>query len=120
MVESFVGQVHRPRPLVPACLLLLLAEHSGHGYELFDRLQSLGLQLSTRGSVYRYLRMLEAADLVSSELETRESGPCRIVYRPTAVGSEVVHRCSASGGQLLSVLKELLAPTRGAVVSQSS
>lgn len=36
------GEIAHPRALISPCLLLLLAEAPGHGYELMERLKPLG------------------------------------------------------------------------------
>lgn len=68
------------------CLLLLLAEQSDHGYDLFDRLQKLGLDSNDHGGTYRTLRSLERLGLVTSRWDTRTSGPARRDYALTALG----------------------------------
>lgn len=117
MAESFGSDLRHPRALVPACLLLFLTERPGHGYELIDRLRALGLPPPARASVYRYLRLLEEAGLVSSQLQTREAGPSRTVYRVTPAGRKALDRCAVSVGQLLCVLHQLLDRQRATVAS---
>ena len=68
-------------------LLLLLAEHSGHGYDLVERLSEFGIDTGTPASVYRQLREMERGGLVRSVWELSQSrGPARRVYSLTPVG----------------------------------
>lgn len=103
------GQARRPGLLLPACLLLLVAEAPGHGYELSARLRDLGIPVATGGSVYRHLRCLERAGLLRSEVEFPESGPSRTVYRVTAAGRQVVDGCCGNACNLPALLAHLLA-----------
>jgi PadR family transcriptional regulator len=69
-----------------ACLLLLVRERTGHGYELLSRLQRFGFDAADSGWLYRTLRRLEVDGLVSSSWETSGAGPARRVYELTAQG----------------------------------
>jgi PadR family transcriptional regulator, regulatory protein PadR len=71
---------------VEGCLLLLIAERPGHGYELADRLAGLGLEKVDSATVYRVLRSLDRGGLVDSSWEEAESGPVRRRYRITRSG----------------------------------
>ena len=74
------------RKYVEGCLLLLIAERPGHGYELADRLAALGLERVDSATVYRVLRSLDSGGLVDSSWEEAESGPVRRRYRITRSG----------------------------------
>jgi poly-beta-hydroxybutyrate-responsive repressor len=67
-------------------LLLLVGERPGHGYDLIDRLQRLGMPDLDPGQVYRVLRGLERDRLLISTWETAEAGPVRRRYELTAAG----------------------------------
>ncbi len=86
-----------PDPLLPKgflrpCLLLLLREDPAHGYDLLERVQSLGFNGSDPGGLYRALRALEREKLVRSVWEPSESGPDRRTYEITRAGMEELHR----------------------------
>jgi PadR family transcriptional regulator PadR len=85
MVQHGRDLVER-RFLLPAYLLLLLAEEPGHGYELAERLRRFGFDLSGPGPVYRELRRLEELGLARSSWSAPASGPIPRVYRLTAEG----------------------------------
>ena len=74
------------RPFLPGCLLLLLGEDPGHGYELTERLKQWGFELTGPGPVYRELRLLEENGLVRSMWSAPQSGPVPRVYELTDEG----------------------------------
>ncbi len=86
MAEHFDGDLGPPRALLAPCLLLLLAESPGHGYELMERLKPLGFDWNGPGPIYRELRALEAANLVTSAWSAPKAGPVPRVYELTPAG----------------------------------
>jgi PadR family transcriptional regulator len=81
-----------PKNFLRPCLLLLLREESAHGYDLLERVQSLGVDGSDPGGLYRALRALEREKLVRSVWEPSETGPDRRTYQITRAGMEELHR----------------------------
>ena len=75
-----------PRNYLRACLLLILAEGSAHGYDMTVQLNRLGLGGVDKGGMYRTLRVLEEDGMVSSGWEASPSGPLRRRYRITSEG----------------------------------
>ncbi|WP_322796910.1 helix-turn-helix transcriptional regulator [Tepidiforma sp.] len=80
-----------PRPrlhgeLLSTSLLAFLRGWNAYGYELTQKLAAAGLPQSDSGTVYRTLRQLERAGLVSSFWDTSESGPARRMYSLTQAG----------------------------------
>jgi PadR family transcriptional regulator, regulatory protein PadR len=80
-----------PKNFLRPCLLLLLREEPAHGYDLLDRIQSLGFDGSDPGGLYRVLRTLEKDGLVRSVWEPSENGPDRRVYAISRKGMENLH-----------------------------
>jgi poly-beta-hydroxybutyrate-responsive repressor len=74
------------RGLLHPFLLLLIFERPGHGYELIDRLDELGVADVEPGHVYRVLRGLEQNRLLVSDWVTADAGPARRRYELTAAG----------------------------------
>jgi len=72
-------------------LLLLLRERSAHGYDLLERLHSLGFGRDDPGRLYRALRALETDGLVHSAWEPSDAGPDRRTYEITRRGMEMLH-----------------------------
>jgi PadR family transcriptional regulator, regulatory protein PadR len=94
-----------PKGFLRSCLLLLLREHPAHGYDLLERVQTLGFDGSDPGGLYRALRALEEEELVRSVWEPSESGPDRRIYEITRAGMEELHRATkaiASGQETVA------------------
>jgi DNA-binding PadR family transcriptional regulator len=76
-----------------SCLLVLLHREPGYGYSLMNGLQDFGFQSEAMdiSILYRALRELEAAGLVSSSWDEEKSlGPQRRIYTITAQGEAVL------------------------------
>ena len=95
MASHFETEMGRPRELLAPSLLLLLAESPGHGYELMERLRPLGFDWGGPGPIYRELRLLEDAGLITSDWFVGQSGPGRRVYEMTASGRKSLDRSVA-------------------------
>lgn len=67
-------------------ILLLLSRMSLHGYELNQKLQSIGFHTLDQRNLYRLLRQLEKDDLVKSEWDTNGNGPAKRCYSITVAG----------------------------------
>jgi PadR family transcriptional regulator PadR len=80
-----------PRNLLRPLLLLLLAEGTGHGYELLQQVRRLGLDKVDPGGVYRSLRAMDEEGLVHSRWEPSTAGPSRRNYELTDEGREYLH-----------------------------
>jgi poly-beta-hydroxybutyrate-responsive repressor len=94
-----------PKNFLRPCLLLLLREERAHGYDLLERVQSLGFDGSDPGGLYRALRALEKEKLVRSVWEPSETGPDRRTYEITRAGMEGLHRSAkaiAAGQQTVT------------------
>jgi PadR family transcriptional regulator, regulatory protein PadR len=76
-----------PKSFLQPCLLLLLKEAAGYGYDLAIRLKTLGIH-DDSAAVYRALRTLETKRWVSSYWCTSSSGPARRMYHLTPTGEE--------------------------------
>lgn len=80
-----------PKNFVRACLLLLVAEKSSHGYDLLERLNMLGFRRVDPGGLYRALRAMEQEGLMNSLWETSDMGPARRTYELTEEGRDWLH-----------------------------
>ena len=78
-----------PKNFLQPCLLLLVLEQPGYGYNLVARLKPLGIN-DDAASVYRALRCLEHDGAVTSSWRTSETGPARRVYRLTDAGEAIL------------------------------
>jgi poly-beta-hydroxybutyrate-responsive repressor len=75
-----------PRVFLRPLLLLALKTGETHGYDLTERLWTLGLATVDLAGVYRLLRTLEHERLVESWWEPSDNGPKRRVYRLNSAG----------------------------------
>jgi PadR family transcriptional regulator PadR len=78
-----------PKTFLHPCLLLLLKEEPGYGYDLVTRLKELGID-DDSAAVYRALRSLEERSAVLSYWHTSSTGPARRMYRLTPQGEEML------------------------------
>lgn len=80
------------------CLLYLLLEKPGHGYELLERLGRFGFEgdPADAATLYRTLRRMEKEKKVSSRWYPGSSGPARRLYEVTAKGEKLLHKWAAS------------------------
>src|SRR3989304_1848434 len=79
----------RPRlhgDLLSSSLLAFLRNWNAYGYQLVQELARAGLPAFDSTPVYRTLRQLERAGLVSSFWDTSQSGPARPMYSLTRAG----------------------------------
>lgn len=76
-----------PKSFLRPCLLLLLKEQPGYGYDLVGRLRKLGVE-DDSATVYRALRTLEETHAASSHWHTSSAGPARRLYQLTAAGED--------------------------------
>jgi PadR family transcriptional regulator PadR len=106
MAHENNGRLVQRRPLLSSCLLLLLGEAPGHGYELAERLKQWGFELSGPGPVYRELRVLEERGLVRSTWSPPRSGPVPRVYELTAAGRKALDKAADDLIDLEHLLQE--------------
>jgi poly-beta-hydroxybutyrate-responsive repressor len=87
--EAKNGTGFQPRltgDLLSSSLLAYLRRWNAYGYQLVQELAKSGLPSFDSTTVYRTLRQLERAGLVSSFWDTSESGPARRMYSLTRAG----------------------------------
>ncbi|MDI6631057.1 MAG: substrate-binding domain-containing protein [Bacillota bacterium] len=91
-------------------LLLLLARHPMHGYELIQSLNQLSFtsEECDPATVYRNLRRMEEDGLVHSEWQAGESGPARRVYYLTANGEHLLEMMAANAQRRREQLEAFL------------
>ncbi len=101
--------IARPRPLIVAHLLLLLAEQPRHGYELAESLRMSEFEGITTSTVYRELSKLEEDGLVQSFWQSSQArGPARHMYELTEAGRADLAGCADDVRRLMSHLDEFL------------
>lgn len=95
-MRRFEDELGSKRGVLRACLLILLDERAGHGYDLLTRLEPLGYDRSNPGRIYRALRWLETAGYVAPNWETTGVGPARRVYELSTPGRQVLELAATS------------------------
>ena len=76
--------------LLSSSLLAFLRRWNAYGYQLVQELGKAGLASFDSTTVYRTLRQLERAGLVSSFWDTSASGPARRMYALTKAGEAML------------------------------
>lgn len=73
-------------------LLMGLKQKPSYGYEIIQSIQEFGFVdgPAPPGMIYRHLRDLEAAGLVTSSWKTEGTGPAKRVYQLTPEGEETL------------------------------
>ncbi|MDP8958873.1 MAG: helix-turn-helix transcriptional regulator [Actinomycetota bacterium] len=97
-----------PKNFIRPCLLLLIGEQPSHGYDLLERLGTLGIGGSDPGGLYRTLRSMEQEGLVTSTWEMSTVGPARRTYRLTDEGFDWLHAWSGALAESRRILSGYL------------
>ncbi|MGH9069786.1 MAG: PadR family transcriptional regulator [Acidimicrobiales bacterium] len=104
-----------PRAYQRACLLILLAEGSAHGYDLLEQVRGAGLAGAEAGGLYRCLRSMEEDGLVTSWWEPSQAGPPRRTYLLSVEGEQAAEEWAAGleevGDQIAALLARYAART---------
>jgi poly-beta-hydroxybutyrate-responsive repressor len=94
--------------LLSSSLLAYLRRWNAYGYQLVQELGKAGLPNFDSTTVYRTLRQLEKAGLVSSFWDTSESGPARRMYSLTKAGETFLDLWIDIFGRYQKVLQSAL------------
>lgn len=100
-------------------LLHLLAQRESYGYEVVQRLHSIGLTGVLEGTVYPALARLEREGRLTTRLVASTAGPARKYYRPTKAGYDALAAGTSSWNALAGIVARQLGdplptePTRG-------
>lgn len=99
----------RPRSLIVAHVLLLLAEQPRHGYELAESLRAWEFEGVTTSTMYRELARLEQEGLVQSFWQASQArGPARHMYELTPAGRDDLAVCAEDVRGLIDHLTEFV------------
>jgi len=77
---------------IQPCILMGLRRKPSYGYEIIQTIQEFGFVegQAPPGMIYRHLRDLEAAGLVTSAWKTEDTGPAKRVYELTPEGQKAL------------------------------
>lgn len=102
------GAARPPKNFLRPCLLLLLHESPARGYDLRERLRSLGFSRDDPGRLHRALRGLEPGGLVRSTWEASTGGPDRRRYELTPDGEQRLRDAAAELRAMYGILGSFL------------
>jgi PadR family transcriptional regulator PadR len=77
-------------------VLLLLRERPVHGYELLEQLPELTGERVDMGNLYRFLRVLERDEIVSSKWDDEAPGPSKRIYELTDEGRALLDQWASA------------------------
>ncbi|MBN2468831.1 MAG: helix-turn-helix transcriptional regulator [Deltaproteobacteria bacterium] len=82
----------KPERYIQPSILMSLYVATSYGYEIIKRIQDYGFleKKVPPGMIYRHLRQMEDAGLVTSEWKIEGSGPAKRIYAITAEGKEIL------------------------------
>jgi len=92
--ESGLPPKGTPKNYLMAWLLVMLSDHSLHGYEITKELNEKFDIVTDAGTVYRALRQLERDGYISSWWDPKEQGPARRFYALTDAGNAALNMWS--------------------------
>lgn len=103
-----------------SCLLVLLCRTPGYGYSLMDELREFGFQTEQMdiSILYRALRELEEAGLVTSDWSEESLGPQRRIYTLTPAGQNALAEWMATLRQQRQAIERLEAAYQAVLSSQ--
>jgi len=107
--ESGLPPKGTPKNYLMAWLLVMLADHSLHGYEITKELNEKFDVVTDAGTVYRALRQLERDGYISSWWDPKEQGPARRFYALTDAGGTALQMWSEALDQYRTNLETFFA-----------
>ncbi len=90
---------------LPIVVLALLADASGHGYVLIERLRAQGFDRVQGGTLYPLLRRLEERGLVTHEWIHDQAGPGRKEFSITGTGMEELDQARAEWARMAAAIQ---------------
>lgn len=94
--------------ILDGCVLAVIEKEPIYGYELSKKLQKVGLEDVSEGTIYPVLLRLQKNKLIIGEMRPSESGPNRKYYSLTSAGQEALETISIEWNQLAVPINALL------------
>jgi PadR family transcriptional regulator, regulatory protein PadR len=93
--------------IMDGCVLAVIEKESVYGYELSKKLQEIGLDDVSEGTIYPVLLRLQKNGLIRGEMKPSESGPNRKYYYLTESGKETLETISLEWEQVFLPVQTL-------------
>jgi PadR family transcriptional regulator, regulatory protein PadR len=93
--------------ILDGCVLAVIEKNPVYGYELSKKLQDIGLQDVSEGTIYPVLLRLQKNGLIRGEMRPSDSGPNRKYYYLTTAGVEALDTITVEWGQISSPVNTL-------------
>lgn len=94
--------------ILDGCVLAMIEKEAVYGYELSKKLQDIGLQDVSEGTIYPVLLRLQKNGLIKGELRPSDSGPNRKYYFLTDSGQETLTTIIEEWNRLSDPVNKLL------------
>ncbi|GIN20967.1 MAG TPA: PadR family transcriptional regulator [Bacillus bacterium] len=94
--------------ILDGCVLAVIEKEAVYGYELSKKLQDIGLQDVSEGTIYPVLLRLQKNGLIRGEIRPSDSGPNRKYYFLTDMGHETLATIIEEWNQITGPVNELL------------
>lgn len=94
--------------ILDGCVLAVIEKEAVYGYELSKKLQDIGLQDVSEGTIYPVLLRLQKNGLIRGEMRPSDSGPNRKYYFLTDTGQETLKTIIEEWNRLSDPVNKLL------------
>ncbi|MBS4219823.1 PadR family transcriptional regulator [Bacillus sp. FJAT-49711] len=93
--------------ILDGCVLAVIEKEPVYGYELSKKLQDIGLQDVSEGTIYPVLLRLQKNGLIRGEMRPSDSGPNRKYYFLTKDGEEALFTIKEEWNQISEPINAL-------------
>jgi PadR family transcriptional regulator, regulatory protein PadR len=93
--------------ILDGCVLAVIEKEPVYGYELSKKLQEVGLNDVSEGTIYPVLLRLQKNGLIRGEMQPSESGPNRKYYYLTNQGKESIEIITEEWKQIVNPVNSL-------------
>ncbi|MBS4210342.1 PadR family transcriptional regulator [Bacillus sp. FJAT-50079] len=94
--------------ILDGCVLAVIEKESVYGYELSQKLQELGLNDVSEGTIYPVLLRLQKNGFIRGEMRPSDTGPNRKYYFLTEAGQEALATITEEWEQISGPVNKLL------------
>jgi PadR family transcriptional regulator, regulatory protein PadR len=93
--------------ILDGCVLAVIEKEPVYGYELSKKLQEVGLNDVSEGTIYPVLLRLQKNGLIRGEIQPSEAGPNRKYYYLTNAGKESLETITVEWKQIVKPVNSL-------------